>query len=382
MKILYHHRTLNDGAEGIHIQEMCAAFQKLGHKMILTGPAVNKSSRGKFSLLKRLVRGPLYELMEMGYNIAGIINLARLIKRHRPDMIYDRYMIYNVSSVLAGQMFKIPTFTEVNAPLAYERSFERDEKLYFKTIAFLMEKWIVAKSYKAVVVSTPLKRYFLEKDIPDRQLIVLPNGVNIEKFKSTDNRKKILTAHSISVSSKIIGFTGILRPWHGIDLLLKAFKNVREEVEEITLMMVGDGPDMDPIYRQIETLDLKDSVVATGRVPHDRVPAYINVFDIAVSPKTTFYASPMKIPEYMALKKCIVAPDTENIRDLLQHGETGVLFEPESPLSLSKALIHLLEDAELREKIGSQAHEAVKFKAWENNANKIIDVYNGYADEK
>ena len=245
-----------------------------------------------------------------------------------------------------------------------------------------MEKWIVEKSYKAVVVSTPLKRYFLEKDIPDRQLVVLPNGVNIEKFKSTDNRKKILTAHNISVSSKIIGFTGILRPWHGIELLLKAFKNVREEIKDITLLMVGDGPDMDPIYRQIETLDLKDSVVITGRVPHDRVPAYINAFDIAVSPKTTFYASPMKIPEYMALKKCIIAPDTENIRDLLQPGETGVLFEPESPLSLSKALIHLLEDAKLREKIGSRAHEAVKFKAWENNANKIIDVYNGYADEK
>lgn len=374
MKVIYHHRTLADGAEGIHIREMISAFTALGHDVILRGPSTGSSSHGKFSLIKKIVNGPFYEIMELFYNIAGFISMTRAIRKYKPDVIYDRYMIYNFSIVMVAKIFKIPVITEINAPLAYERRIEPDEKLFFPKVADFIEKWIARKSTVTVVVSTPLKEYFrVKKNISTDQFMVLPNGVNTSKFnikhKNTALRQK-LRIHS---REKIVGFTGILRPWHGINILLEAILILKKTMRDVKLLLVGDGPELYAIHDMINKMKLKKNVIITGRVPHSNIPQYIDLFDVAVSPKTTFYASPMKIPEYMALKKCIIAPNTPNIRDLLDNDKTGLLFTPEDPSSLSKLLEKALTDTSFRKRIALNAHiKAMHSMSWNNIAERVL----------
>lgn len=378
MKILYHHRTLGDGAEGIHITEMVRAFRSLGHEVVMCGPAAGSENRaeavpGRFSALKRLFRGPAYECLEMGYNLAGFLALARAVRCFRPDLIYDRYITYNASAVAAGWCFKVPVFLEVNAPLAYERAFESDERLYFKRLALFFEKITASCGDKTIVVSTPLKDHLVAMGVPAKKIFVLPNGVNPDTFSAGPKPEHLGSSLGIDPSHTVIGFTGILRPWHGLDMLVAAFAGIFRRHEKARLLLVGDGTIRTKIEQQAETLGCRPGLVITGRVPHGDVKDYIRLFDIAVSPKTTFYASPMKIPEYMAMGKPVVAPKSPNITDLLDDGETGLLFVPEDADSLEQALGALMADGRKRERMGAAALEKARSgMTWERNAQRVV----------
>ncbi len=379
MKILFHHRTLGDGAEGIHINEMIKAFTKLGHEVVLTGPAAKVKSVNKFQKLKKVVKGPFYELMETAYNFVGFYNLDRAIKNFQPDFIYDRYMIFNASAVLAGKKNNIPVFLEMNAPIAFERYAEPDEFLYLRPLAFNLEKGICCAAFRTIAVSTPLKKYFALRGVPFEKIMVLPNGVNLEKFKPGIKKVSLTKKLGIPETAKVIGFTGILRAWHGIEILLMAFKKVKKKIPDSYLLLVGDGPAQSDIEQTCINLGIVDRVKITGRISHNKIKSYIDLFDVAVSPKTTFYASPMKIPEYMAMGKCIVAPDTDNIRDLILNGITGIMFEKDNVDALADSLTKALTDNELNKKISANAlKKAETDLSWITNAQKVIDEYRTY----
>src|SRR5690348_15508776 len=113
MKILYHHRTLGDGAEGIHIREMVKAFRALGHEVKVIGPTgeippePSKKSK-RLERIKRSVPHVLYELLEICYTAYCFWKTAREIRLFKPDFIYDRYIIFNAGPILAGRAYRIP----------------------------------------------------------------------------------------------------------------------------------------------------------------------------------------------------------------------------------------------------------------------------------
>src|SRR5690606_27613788 len=119
------------------------------------------------------------------------------------------------------------------------------------------------------------------------------------------------------------GFSGILRPWHGLELLLEAFARLAAGDPRLHLLIVGDGPIRGELDAAIAARQLQDRVTITGRVPHAEVRDYVALMDVAVSPRATFYASPMKVLEYMAMGKAIVAPAMDNLRDILTDGDTA-----------------------------------------------------------
>lgn len=380
MKIIYHHRTLADGAEGIHIAEMVNAFRRLGHDVLVIGPGVeregnNESRSDRFSWVKRLFKGPLYEVVELAYNVVGYWSLRKAIKEFEPDFIYDRYITYNYSAVAAGRRFGIPVFLEVNAPLAFERDNEPDETLYLKKIAYAIEKKVCCDATTTIVVSTPLKEYLLSIGVPEKQVYVLPNGVNTKTFFPREKSAALLQTLSLGSEDIVVGFVGILRPWHGIDLLLDAFEILCKEFNQCRLLLVGDGPVQGEIEKKAEETGLEDKVIITGRVPHEEVADYVALFDVAVSPRATFYASPMKILEYMAQQKAVVAPDMANIRDLITDGVDGVLFAPGKVDALAAAMRALVLNDTLREQTGNQALLSVERKLnWINNARFVLNM--------
>ncbi|MBF0117737.1 MAG: glycosyltransferase family 4 protein [Desulfobacterales bacterium] len=380
MKILYHHRTLGDGAEGIHIMEMISAFEKLGHRVILAGHSITPYDTPEvisiLSKIKNLIKGPVYELLEIAYNLYGFINIQKIINKLSPDLIYDRYMIFNYSSIFAGRRNKIPVFIEVNAPLALERNFESDESLKFKKIAYKMETLIPKNADKVFVVSTPLKKYLISIGVPLKKIIVLPNGVNTQKFYKKAKPEYLMKRLGLNKNNIIIGFVGILRPWHGIDTLIESFRIVCSQFPQAILLIVGDGPIRKEIEDIADKIQIKKNLIITGRIPHNNVSDYISLFDIAVTPKATFYASPMKIVEYMAQGKPVIAPDMENIRDIVSHGKEGLLFKDGL---LSDSMIQLLANESLRALLGNGGIEKTRCSLnWLANAKRITNEFKLY----
>ena len=378
MKILYHHRTLGDGAEGIHVSEMVKAFRKFGHEVrvvSLIGESTNVQSRPqrRWSVVKNVMPSCLYELGELSYNLHGYLSLASAVREFHPDFIYDRYVSYNYSTVGVANRYRIPVFLEVNSPYSYQkRTF--DEKVYYKRLLGLFERKICRDATWVIVVSTPLKEFLISAGVPEGKIVVMPNGVDTEVFHPAVNGQEVRKRFGIEQKT-VIGFTGILRPWHGLELLLQAFQQICQTRGDLHLLIVGDGPIRCDLEKTVANNGLSGKVTITGRQVHEMVRFFIAAMDIAVSPLSTFYASPMKIIEYMAMGKALVAPNTPNIRDIVTHEEDGILFCPQKVDDLVQKLLFLIGDPLLRARLGFKARNKIESRyTWQQNAKHVVSI--------
>ena len=378
MRILYHHRTMADGAEGIHIREIVSALRSLGHEVrvvALAGdpsqPAARTSSR--LGALRRLIPSAAYEVAELGYNVVGYRQVLTAIREFKPEAIYDRYNSYSTAALRAARRARLPLLLEVNAPVAYERSVYEHLQLKWPWLAKRYERRIFQDADRIFVVSTPLKRHLVDTvGIHPVKIVVLPNGADPDVFAP---RSGVAVRRRYGIENRvIIGFVGILRPWHRIDLLLDAFAEVRRRCSAVHLLIVGDGPIQEQLQSQARELGVAGTVTFTGRLPHADVVDHIAATDVCVSPHATFYASPMKILEYMAMEKPVVAPAMDNIRDIIDDGQTGVLFDPASVGSLAAALLGLVRSDVRRGELGRAGRSrVVEVFNWRRNAARVVD---------
>jgi glycosyltransferase involved in cell wall biosynthesis len=145
------------------------------------------------------------------------------------------------------------------------------------------------------------------------------------------------------------------------------------------LLVVGDGPGVQQILRQAKESGVAGRVHVTGIVGREALPPYITLFDIALQPEVTRYASPLKLFEYMALSRAIVAPDAPNIREILTDRVDGLLFQPNDPASLARAIRSLAASPELRTIVGAAAARKIVEDdiTWARNARKVISLIRG-----
>lgn len=385
MRIVYHHRTRSTDAQRIHILEMANAFSELGHdveivSLVSTDTEKDNASRdaGDARWQKVVRRIPLaYELVQFGYNLVGIPLLAARLMAKRTDFVYERYSLFNFTGVLVARLFRKPIALEVNSPFALEQ--QRDKQIRALGFAKWTERVICNMATKVIIVSTPLRKIMTELGVKPEKLMVMPNGVRTELFKAANTSTELKT--SLGLQNKtIIGFVGWFRKWHGLEMLVDAFLRANLAAENGALLLIGDGPAMEDLRRAVERYDLTNAVVFTGPLPHEKVPQYLELIDIAVQPAANEYCCPMKILEYMALGKTIVAPRQENIQELLGEREAE-FFTPGKTESLAAALRTVVEDRARAEQLGHNARQAMTDRGflWTQNAERVISMVRVHA---
>ena len=381
MRILYHHRTRSTDAQRIHIFEMVKAFQTLGHKVEMVSlvpidAGMEDAARDAGDALwKKLVRRiPFsYDLVQLGYNVVGIPMLLARCFRDRVDFIYERYSLFNLAGVLVGKLCRVPVVLEVNSPFALEQ--QRDREIRLVGFAAWIERLICNLASHVIVVSTPLRRILEGAGVRPEKIEVMSNGVCLEHFQpqpaSADLRRELgLDSHTV------IGFVGWFREWHGLELLLEAFHRSGLAHEQVKVLMIGDGPAMPGLQDYVRANGLGDSVVFTGPLPHAKIPPYLDIIDVAVQPAANEYCCPMKILEYMALGKAIVAPRQENIQELLREGEEAVYFTAGDAGSLGDALRGVVGNPERAADLGRAARAAISGRRylWTANAERTAEL--------
>ena len=371
--VLYHHRTQGADAQGIHVHEMCRAFEGLGFTVVKVAlyatEQVGKASRpGLVSRaaerLPRLVR----EMLEIGYNLAGVVRLVSAVAVHRPRFIYERHSLFNVSGALASRLTGTPLALEVNAPLAYEKS--RHGGLVLKSPARRMETFAVNSAHTCITVTAVLKNMLAKQGARPDSIVVMPNGVNPEEYRD------IPPSGRDTPDGPLIGFTGWFRPWHGLAELILALDDHGVFRQGARLLLVGDGPARPGLERIIRKRSLGDQVTITGPVDRARLFAHLGQMEIAVQPAATAYASPMKLFEYLAAGKAVVAPDQENIREAARHGEEALLFTPGDFAHCARTVSLLMADRELRRKLGEAGRRSIEVhgRTWNANAARVAEL--------
>ena len=368
LKVLYHHRTRSRDGQSVHIDEMIAALRAAGHYVIVVEPKrvdALKPARGKQVLPKFL-----YELLEFGYSGLELAKMVGHIIRSRPDAIYERANIFMLSGVWAARFFGLPLLVEVNAPLTEERA--KFDGLALEWLA----RWTEETAWRAadfvLPVTAVLGKYAERAGVPPSRIVVTSNGVDLNRF---DAQERTDRSESSSATPTVLGFVGYIREWHGLPLILELMAS-DAALKDTHLLVVGDGPGRATIERKAQQLGIAERVCVTGIVERDELASYIRQFDVALQPEVTAYASPLKLFEYMALACAIVAPDTENIREILTDQGDSLLFAPNDAKALAQAVRSLVQDPKLRHRLGMAARATLVSNniTWQRNAERAADL--------
>jgi glycosyltransferase involved in cell wall biosynthesis len=176
-----------------------------------------------------------------------------------------------------------------------------------------------------------------------------------------------------------VGYSGHLYPWKGVDLLLDALG----ELPGAGALIVGGHPgesDLPRLRERAERLGLAARVTFTGMVRPCEVAGRLENADVLVLPNpatavSTRYTSPLKLFEYLAMGRPIVASDLPALREILRHGENALLFEAGRSSALAEAIRTVIEDRALAESIARGAFETSRAYSWDARAERLDSLF-------
>lgn len=373
LRILYHHRTAASDGMRVHIDEVIKALRDRGNLVEVVGPSADGAGgksklEGLADLLRRLLPASLFELLELAYNISAYRQLMHAVQTFQPDILYERYNLYLLAGLRLKRRHGLPMILEVNSPLAEERAAFGNLRL--RAVAERCETALWKCADAVLPVTQVLADIVARKRKTDAGIHVVPNGALLEMSAEVTAVEQLRAQFGLKSSDVVMGFVGFVRAWHGVGWALDALTSLPANTH---LLIVGDGPGLPALEARAAELKITDRVHFAGRVPHRLIPAHIELFDIALQTAAVAYASPLKLFEYMAHGRAIIAPNQPNIREILEDGLNAILFEADSESSFHAALTQLCTDAALRQKVGRQARLTVEERplTWANNAARI-----------
>jgi len=384
----------------VHIREIASAFSNLNNDVTIFSPCTenHSNSSNQFKVVE-VKKSEVYDeisrqiriidnqvnvknklnndIKKYLYNLTLYNSLIPVFKKEKFDLVYERYSVFNYAGISIARKFKIPHFLEVNAPLCDEH----DKMIGFtlKDLAYKIENIVLKNSDHIFVVSEYLKKFAEKHGVPDENLSVLPNGVDTKKFKNDTNKRNLIRSKYNIDNNIVIGFIGNIRPWHGIDKLINSFTEAREKQDNIHLLIVGNSHKEKELEKLIKKSKYSKNITLTGYIPHEEMPSYISAMDITVAPYNDiddFYFSPMKILEYMACSKPVVAAGLGQVNEIINVGKNGVIYKAGDRVSLTNSLSYLINNKFLWTKLGRSARQWIKKnRNWENNIKLITQVY-------
>ena len=344
---------------------------------------------------------PYHRLIELekGYGQTNIRNylesyanhLAEKVAELRPSIIHAASNHLNglVSNVV-GKHFAIPTIYEIRGlweitRISRQPEFEHSE--YFDMMSKLETESACGADY-VFTITNALADEMRRRSKKLSEIGFLPNGVHSDRFVHMEPDIDLKKELDIDEDAVVIGYIGSLVSYEGLDLLINSLPLVQHSTEvKFKLLIVGDGAYMEKLQDLTNNLGLTDLVLFTGRVPHEEVERYYSIVDIAPFPRlpqpVTEMVSPLKPFEAMAMEKAVIASDVHALAEIVQHEETGLLFEKGNATSLSDTLTRLINDSKLRSNYGKAARIWVEQKRdWNSISLTLDNVYTKLTEGK
>lgn len=308
----------------------------------------------------------------ISFQISLFFHLFIFCSKSNIDAIYNRQDTYTISPLIISKIFKMPFFVEVNGLAVNESKLVTFRSKLHLFLVQLSEKYNYNNAKKIFAVSESIKKGIIQHyNIPPHKIVVIENGTDTELFKPINKQEINLC---LDENYKYIGFVGSFAPWHGLEYLIQSAAIVLKNYPCVKYILVGNGILKEKIMRMITDLNLENNFIIIGQIPHEKVPIYINSFDICVILKNKdIPGSPLKLYEYLSCGKPVIATDSEDFKALYEFN-AGILVNPENLEELSSKTVSLLTNDNLRKNMGDNARKyALENHSWSHVAK---DVYN------
>ena len=371
MKIMYlaNIRIPTEKAHGIQIMNMCRTFAEKGINVELIIP---------WRYNPKFKRSDLFEY----YSIERIFKVKKLPSLDLIVLNLPKIGFWVQSATFAISVFFYSLSRRVN--IIYSRDWPHLFFLSFfkKRLVYevhYLPRWLffcrrVFKKARAIIVVTDsLKRTLLKNGVDGKKILVAPDGVDLEKFDINISKEETRRKLNLPLNKKIILYTGHLYLWKGVQILAESSKFLNKDV----LVVFVGGTEKDENNFKEMNKGFKN-VLVLGHRPHAQMPYYLKSADVLILPNSgkknasRYWTSPMKMFEYMASQRPIVASDLPSIREILNENNS-VLVEPDNPWALAKGIKSILNNENLSQRISQQAYTDVKKYTWDKRAQKILD---------
>lgn len=397
----------------IHVRELCRAWRAEGHEVRVYSPRPGSSddlaagpdlqpcppSAAERRLHERLRQDDSAGAAAAGacralrYTAALPGRLEGVLHAYRPQVLYERYSLFGSAGAELAARLGLPHLLEVNAPLAAEQRRHRGLGEPWASVAAAMERELLLSADRVIAVSRPLGDWIEGLGVPPARLRVLPNGVDPERFAPSPEQGAAARRRLGIDEAPLVGFVGSLKPWHDVPTLLRALALLRAgraggpaAGAQARLLIVGDGPGRAELEATARALGLREAVLFTGAVPHEEVPALLAALDVAVAPCPAAtrdplnedegprdYFSPLKLFEYLAAGRPVVATDGAPSRQAIEHGRTGWLTPAGDAGALARALAAVLEDPVAALRVAREGRRRVlRRHSWRETARRAI----------
>jgi len=355
-------RIPTEKAHGIQIMKMCEAFANQGIEVSLVVPRrFNKIKDDPFEYYKvkknfKIIKLPVLDLVRFGkigfwveaLSFAESVFWFSLFKKDAVFFTRDEIIAFYLSNI--------------GKKVVWEGHMGH-------TNWFIKE--LIRRRIPMVTITKGLKDLYVSTGGDPNKILVSSDAVDVDQFRLSiskeDARKKV----GLPGDKKIVLYAGHLYEYTGVSNLLGSFKDVNPSV----LCVVVGGTETDIIRLKNKCGDF-DNVKIIGKKPHKEIPLYLKSADILVMPYsgkteiTKKFMSPLKLFEYMASGRPIIASDLPSIREILNE-EISFFFEPDNPKNLADTINRALNDYENSEKIAQKALTESKKYSWDK---RVLDI--------
>lgn len=297
------------------------------------------------------------------------------------DVVYERNGLYRNGIAMACKRLKMPYVLFVEADEILEHDYMGQPiKGILRRSAQRQFRYNLETADRIICVSGQLKSHLVTKwRIQAEKILIFSNGVDVEQFRpDLDIGMQVSSSLRIK-DNPLILFVGNFYEWHDVGTLLDSFTLVLAEKPETHLVLVGDGSTQKAMKQRTIDLGVSHAVQFKGLISHNDVSLYMASADIAVVPYPKMdyenWLSPLKLFEYMASGRSIVASAVGQVVDIIQHEKNGLLVPAGDSSKMAEAIIRLVKDKDLRVRLGQQAREdAVRKHSWEQYISNLENV--------
>ncbi len=378
MKLIYvtNARIPTEKAHGLQIMKSCESFVLKGANVKLIAPfRINTSGENPFDYygikktfpIKKIFCIDLFWLPFLPKRVAFYVQslsfsffatLYLFLKSREKSIYYSR----DFATLFFLCLFSFNPVAEIHDYRSENRKF--------------VINYILKKSRKIIVNSSGtlelIRNHY--SDIPAGKFLVVPNGVDLEFFDIKDSKETARDKLGISQNKRIIAYVGSLEvvgTGKGIEDLVKAFELVENLNKDVELYIIG-GPN--GLVDKYQKMTHSGAVKFTGRVNYKKIPLYLQAVNVVVIPlpesRHSITTSPIKLFEYMAAGKSIIASDLPSLRRYLNE-KNALFFKAGNSKDMAEKIKLILENQNLANNISMQAREDSRQYSWLSRAETI-----------
>jgi glycosyltransferase involved in cell wall biosynthesis len=316
------------------------------------GPLINlvQDHHMKVRLFPPLVQ-PLHPLKDL----LALLELFLFLKKNPYHVVHTHNSKAGFVGRLAAKLAAVPVIVHTVHGFAFHEREAPWRRILFRNLERLASRWCD----RMIFISQPLIDWALGEHLVDKEKIVrIYSGIEADRFHPVtgEEKRRIRRKWALEEEEPVIGIVSKLWEGKGHLLLLEAFREIKRDIKDARLVIVGEGYLHDRLRKAVDSMGLTGSVLFTGFLMD--VSEIIAAFDVAVLP-SFFEGMGRVLLEAMAMGKPVVASRVGGIPDLVKDGVTGLLVRPGHARELEESIKRLLRDNDLASRMGEEGRKRV-----------------------